>query len=46
VKGPEPRIVGIEGYDHPPARRDQYGVAHGAGKALAIDLNDLEFMTV
>ncbi len=46
MKRPKPGIVGIEGDDDPAAGRDQHGVAHRAGKALAVDLDDLKFVPV
>src|SRR6516225_10319639 len=43
---PKPGGVGVEG-DHDPApRRHQHGVAHRAGKALAVDFDHLKFMPV
>ena len=46
VKGPETRVVGVEGHHYTPTRRDQHGVAHRAGETLTVDLDDLEFMAV
>jgi hypothetical protein len=44
VEGPEARIVGVKGHHHASARRHQHCVAHRPGEALAVDLDDLEFM--
>ena len=46
VEGPEPGIVRIENDGDGAPRRHQYRVAHGAGKALAVDLDDLELVPV
>src|SRR5215472_2446980 len=46
MERPKPGIVGVEG-DHDPApRRHQHGVAHRAGKALAVDFDHLKFVSV
>jgi hypothetical protein len=46
VEGPKSWIIGVKSDHDAPARWHQYGIAHGAGKALAVDLDDLEFVTV
>ena len=46
VKRPEARIVGIECDNHTAAWRHQHGVAYRAGKALSINLDDLELVPV
>lgn len=43
---PQPRIVGVEGDHDPASRRDQHRVAYRAGKALAVDFDDLKFVPV
>jgi len=44
VEGPQARVVSVEGYHHSPTRWHEYGVAHRAWEALAVDLDDLELM--
>src|SRR5215831_13884450 len=46
MEGPKPGIVGIEGDDDSALGRDQHGVAHRAGKALAVDFDHLKFVSV
>src|SRR6516225_5804320 len=47
VKGPGAwRVVGIKGYHHTPARGDQDGITYCPREALAVDLDDLELVTV
>jgi len=46
VEGPQARVVSVEGYHHSPTRRHEYGVAHRAREALAVDLDDLELMAM
>src|SRR5262249_58176356 len=43
---PKPGIIGVEGDHDPAAGWDQHGVAHRAGKALAVDFDDLKFVPV
>src|SRR5262249_16367102 len=43
---PKPGIISVEGDHNPAPRRHQHGVAHRAGKALAVDLDHLKFVSV
>src|SRR5262245_51612087 len=43
---PKPGVVGVEGDDDPAAGRHEHGVAYCAGKALAVDFDDLKFVSV
>ena len=42
MKRPPSRIVGVESHGHGRFRRHQHAVAHGAGKAMAVDRDNLE----
>ena len=46
MKSPRSRIIGVESHNHDCFRRHQHCVAHGAGKAIAVDGDDLERMAM
>jgi hypothetical protein len=46
MKSPPSRIIGVESHNHGCFRRHQHRVAQGAGKAIAVDGDDLERMAM